>query len=627
MSLNYVNDNAFSGVMKEIDIIELSLIIDGLPNNKAAGLFEIPNELWKHCGEEVLACLLKLLNLSILTEINKEIKHHIQQKYLITYTNKSKKKLQTSAVTLQRIQLPTWKKTRVESPTNLSYHYTPRSTINISSTDAFTSNVTSTFGQLLFQSNQKKAELLGTYDFGTASSWKVMKSEEKENKNQEFNYQNPIPKNSENQNPNIQTPKNQNNLNSDIINQQYLFQVIIINQPPIKPIVIILMTYVPITKLEKFTGKEDNAQAISYFLQDTTNLWYQSLINKPIIFDVFKTEFLRYFNNHNSINHLANTFTTIKQEKTKAITIYLGHFHRHLCQIQILNQFIYRLCNFEFAKLEANYVQAVNLVMNRLSDLNSKLKQFRESINQKLEGYLANNNQAIYQPLQKHNNQENSNSIILTFNISTGNIYNISTTTATTSLLILANSNTTTKSNSNVTWKPKTKIHSTKLEISNNCSSTNLHLLVTPEDASSNKPEPNQKQLLTSNIPPATITNDKFLAAIFSFKLKKATPVSLFSEVVLNAKPITVMYTDAKVDGHSIKLILDSRIITADKAIKIPIGKIDDFLFEVNGITITIKVLVMEAIQYQALIGNDWLVKTNAILDWTMQKLQLSQNN
>ncbi|KAG9289667.1 hypothetical protein G9A89_014402 [Geosiphon pyriformis] len=89
------------------------------------------------------------------------------------------------------------------------------------------------------------------------------------------------------------------------------------------------------------------------------------------------------------------------------------------------------------------------------------------------------------------------------------------------------------------------------------------------------------------------------------------------------------MYTNVKVDGHSIKLILDSGsagsiitqqlmdqlghrvdwaasacIITADGVTKTPIGKIDDFPFEVNSIITPIKVLVIEATQYQALVGN-----------------------
>ncbi|KAG9290365.1 hypothetical protein G9A89_007096 [Geosiphon pyriformis] len=64
----------------------------------------------------------------------------------------------------------------------------------------------------------------------------------------------------------------------------------------------------------------------------------------------------------------------------------------------------------------------------------------------------------------------------------------------------------------------------------------------------------------------------------------------------------------------------------ADRTTKTPIGEIDDFSIEVNGIIVPIKVLVMEATQYQALVGNDWLSKTNTTLDWNTQKLQLSQN-
>ncbi|KAG9291762.1 hypothetical protein G9A89_012047 [Geosiphon pyriformis] len=83
---------------------------------------------------------------SIITEINKEIEHHTQQRYLITYASKGKGKLQTPAVTPRKIQLPAWKKNRVESPSNSSYYYTPGSAINISLTDAFPSTVTSVFG-------------------------------------------------------------------------------------------------------------------------------------------------------------------------------------------------------------------------------------------------------------------------------------------------------------------------------------------------------------------------------------------------------------------------------------------------------------------------------------------------
>ncbi|KAG9299100.1 hypothetical protein G9A89_020413 [Geosiphon pyriformis] len=215
------------------------------------------------------------------------------------------------------------------------------------------------------------------------------------------------------------------------------------------------MVYAPIAKLKKFTGKEDDAQiwlnnvekaitangwnntralqAIPYFLQDITNLWYQSLVAKFQTFQKFKVAFLGYFSNNNNINCLVNIFTTIKQRENEVVTTYLGCFHRNLHQIQaiqadyftvsqIVNQFIrglyssilQQVCpmhladlqaavtnarDFEAAELKANHAQAVNLVMNGSSELDSKLKQFSDSINQKLERYLADN-RAIYQPPQ-----------------------------------------------------------------------------------------------------------------------------------------------------------------------------------------------------------------------------------
>ncbi|KAG9298661.1 hypothetical protein G9A89_012729 [Geosiphon pyriformis] len=180
----------------------------------------------------------------------------------------------------------------------------------------------------------------------------------------------------------------------------------------------------------------------------------------------------------------------MQQEKTEAVTTYLECFYRNLHQIQtiqanyftvpqILNQFIQGLhssifqhvCplhpadfqaavtytrDFEAVELEANHVQAMNLVMNGLSDLNPKLKQFK--------------------------------------------------------------------------------------------------------DATFNNLEVKQKQPLINNILPATITKDKSLTTIFSFELKKPVEILLFSKVALESKPITAIYTDAKVEEQHIKLILDSRL-------------------------------------------------------------------
>ncbi|KAG9303780.1 hypothetical protein G9A89_018677 [Geosiphon pyriformis] len=157
-----------------------------------------------------------------------------------------------------------------------------------------------------------------------------------------------------------------------------------------------------------------------------------------------------------------------------------------------------------------------------------------------------------------------------------------------------------------------------------------LSLLITPEDATSSNQRIKQQQPPTNNIPPATITENESLDAIFLFKLEKPLDMPLFSRAALEEKLIMAMYTDTKIDSHSIKLILNSsladniiiqqlidqlghqvdcaasaRIITTDGATKTPIGEIDNFPIEVNSIVVLIKVLVIKATQYQVLVSND----------------------
>ncbi|KAG9292012.1 hypothetical protein G9A89_017911 [Geosiphon pyriformis] len=276
-------------------------------------------------------------------------------------------------------------------------------------------------------------------------------------------------------------------------------------------------------------------QTILYFLKDTTNSWYQSLVNKPQDFNAFKVEFLRYFSNNNSINRLVNTFTTMKQGETEVVTTYLGRFHQNLHQIQaidtnyftvpqILNQFICglhssilqhvhplhpgtlqdtvtRARDFESAESETNHAQAINLVMNRSSELDSKLEKLRIT-QQSWRSVMV-----VYQLIPSFSQQLSG---LRQWNLGASQPQNY------------------------------------------------LSLLVTPEDVSTNNLAFAQKQPLTSNILPATITKDESLAAIFSFKFKETTAMPLFSGVTLEAKPITAMYTDIKVEGQSIKLILDS---------------------------------------------------------------------
>ncbi|KAG9288011.1 hypothetical protein G9A89_017606 [Geosiphon pyriformis] len=63
--LNYVRNDVFFSVMSAISMGELLLVINGLPDGKAAGLSGIPNKLWKHGCGEVLECLLVLLNVCL----------------------------------------------------------------------------------------------------------------------------------------------------------------------------------------------------------------------------------------------------------------------------------------------------------------------------------------------------------------------------------------------------------------------------------------------------------------------------------------------------------------------------------------------------------------------------------
>ncbi|KAG9302665.1 hypothetical protein G9A89_007369 [Geosiphon pyriformis] len=120
-----------------------------------------------------------------------------------------------------------------------------------------------------------------------------------------------------------------------------------------------------------------------------------------------------------------------------------------------------------------------------------------------------------------------------------------------------------------------------------------------------------------SNILPATITKDTTLVMIFLFNIDNLNTHSLFSGAAINQnKLITALYTNARVEGIDIKLILNNGSA----------GRQIDHAATVWIITIPTKVLVMEATQYQALIGNDWLSKANTTLDWNTQELQLMFN-
>ncbi|KAG9306687.1 hypothetical protein G9A89_004234 [Geosiphon pyriformis] len=129
------------------------------------------------------------------------------------------------------------------------------------------------------------------------------------------------------------------------------------------PLINWIMTYQDITKLEKFSGEEDNAyfwiadakkaitangwnndhtvQALPFFLTGTADSWYQSLAEKPTFFTEFKLTFLQYFCDPNMLIRLQNQFSIIKQKDHKAVTTYLKQFNQILHQILAIKRNYY----------------------------------------------------------------------------------------------------------------------------------------------------------------------------------------------------------------------------------------------------------------------------------------------
>ncbi|KAG9289999.1 hypothetical protein G9A89_010305 [Geosiphon pyriformis] len=132
---------------------------------------------------------------------------------------------------------------------------------------------------------------------------------------------------------------------------------------------------------------------------------------------------------------------------------------------------------------------------------------------------------------------------------------------------------------------------------------------------------------ILTTILPARIAENANLSDIFPFEFEaNESPFLLNNAVVNEQKAITAMYTKAEVEGKPIRLILDSGsagsiityqlmqqlkknvdrpvqtiIVTANSMKKTPVEEIDNFPFTIDGITIPVKVLVMDAPQYQAL--------------------------
>ncbi|KAG9291352.1 hypothetical protein G9A89_003456 [Geosiphon pyriformis] len=189
---------------------------------------------------------------------------------------------------------------------------------------------------------------------------------------------------------------------------------------------------------------------------------------------------------------------------------------------------------------------------------------------------------------------------------------------------------TTTESIQITSWFPKIRVNKDPITITLNPKSDFQQTALSEDEVAALRSNSSNHTILS-----AQIAKNANLSDIFPFEFEANESSFLLSNAAVNKqKAITAMYTEATVEGKPIHLILDSRsagnrpaqtvIVTADGIKKTPVGEIDDFPFSIDGITIPVKVLVIDAPQYQALVGNDWLLKTNTNLNWETQELKIS---
>ncbi|KAG9284234.1 hypothetical protein G9A89_002044 [Geosiphon pyriformis] len=101
-----------------------------------------------------------------------------------------------------------------------------------------------------------------------------------------------------------------------------------------------------------------------------------------------------------------------------------------------------------------------------------------------------------------------------------------------------------------------------------------------------------------TTIPPARIAENANLSDIFFFEFEANESPFLLSNAVANKqKAITAMYTEAELK-RNVNRPAQTVIITVDGMKKTPVGEIDNFPFTLDGITIPVKVLIMDVPQY-----------------------------
>ncbi|KAG9286240.1 hypothetical protein G9A89_014226 [Geosiphon pyriformis] len=364
-------------------------------------------------------------------------------------------------------------------------------------------------------------------------------------------------------------------------------------------------------------------KTIPYFLKRTTGEWFENLAAPFNDWNAFKAAFLEQFTNNNTSITLHNCFRNIKQEPSKSVMTYIGKFNkllRRICQLetnnyysdaQILDQFITEDLNsaiqyakkYEMAMEKVNRTKLVNLAIEETS---SAAEEKIDQLTKKVKNYFTNQQQQQPQKYQPPQRRNQNNFAPLSNNQPQNCHYcRISGHWKRDCRKLQQDQQNRTHSTTNPTAIPTT-IHTT-LSINNNRISSNNQLV----SRNTTQPRPNHYHTQSSYL---TMPEEQdFYHTALSEDRAAAQQQQNSSHnhtTIPPQKAITAMYTEAEVEGKTIHLILDREI--------------DNFSFTLDGITIPVKVLVMDAPQYQALIGNDWLQKANANLNWETQKLTIS---
>ncbi|KAG9294134.1 hypothetical protein G9A89_021493 [Geosiphon pyriformis] len=394
-------------------------------------------------------------------------------------------------------------------------------------------------------------------------------------------------------------------------------------------------------------------RTIPYFLKETAEEWFENLATPFNDWNAFKAAFLEQFTDN-------NTSITLRNQPSESVMTYIGKFNKLLRRIhqletndyysnaQILDQFIAGLKDklikkvrphapedlnsvikhakrYEIAMEKANRTKLVNLAIGETS---SAAEEKIDQLTKKVKNYFTNQQQQQpqrYQPPQRRN--QNNFAPLSNNQPQNCHYWVINVTLHHSNLIINHHHQFTihqdpTCPTTNPTAIPTTT-HTT-LSINNNRISLNNQLV----PRNSTQPRPNHY-----HTQPTRIAENANLSDIFPFEFEANESPFLLSNAVANEqKAITAMYTEAEVEGKPICLILNSgsagSIITYQLMQQLkrntPVREIDNFPFILDGITIPVKVLVMDAPQYQALIGNNWLQKANANLNWETQELTIS---